>query len=80
MIRHTRWPSPPSAGISNIKTSLQWDMDHVSERQRERERMGSELAVNYCAILHVHLFLDDFTSQTGGLMCFYSLKNPSFPE
>ena len=24
--------------------------------------------------------VDDFTTQTGGLICFYSLKNPSFPE
>ena len=56
------------------------EIEGETMRERERERMGSELAVNHCAILHVHLFLDDFTSQTGGLMCFYSLKNPSFPE
>ena len=27
-----------------------------------------------------HSFLDDFNNQAGGMICFHSLKNPTFPE
>ena len=65
--RPKRQLSQLSAGILSIVTCSLWAMVHVCVR------IVFFIAFNY-------FLTDDFSGQGSGMICFYSLKNPSHPE